>query len=69
MREAKARLSELLRAVAGGQEVEIHRSGRAVARLVPVVDARHREMGMDVGLVVIPENFDDALPPEIEAGF
>jgi prevent-host-death family protein len=33
--EAKTRLSELLRLVDGGQEIEIARGGEPVARLVP----------------------------------
>ncbi|MDQ1674278.1 MAG: hypothetical protein QOC98_2840 [Frankiaceae bacterium] len=67
--EAKTRLSELLRAVAGGQEVEIHRGGRPVARLVPFAARRERELGMDAGRVRIADDFDEALPPEIEASF
>jgi len=38
--EAKNRLSELLRAAEAGRSVVITRHGRAVARLVPVVDDR-----------------------------
>ena len=36
--ETKAHLSEILDAVVAGQEVTITRRGRAVARLVPVVE-------------------------------
>ena len=69
MHEAKTRLSELLRAVAGGQEVEIFRGGRPVAKLVPFAAHIDREMGMDAGLVKIAEDFDAPLPKDIEDSF
>ncbi|MFV0260216.1 MAG: type II toxin-antitoxin system Phd/YefM family antitoxin [Acidimicrobiales bacterium] len=43
--EAKAKLSELLDAAARGDEVVIARSGRAVARLVPIELPTSRELG------------------------
>ena len=55
--EAKTHLSELLRAVAGGQEVEILRGGRPVARLVPVGAGGRRELGVDEGKLEIAERF------------
>jgi prevent-host-death family protein len=67
--EAKTRLSELLRAVAVGQEVEICRNGVAVARLVPATERRTRTFGYDAGRLVVPEDFDAPLPDEIVAGF
>ena len=42
--EAKNRLSELLRAAEAGRSVVITRNGRAVARLVPVVDDRAADL-------------------------
>ncbi|MFM7245853.1 MAG: type II toxin-antitoxin system Phd/YefM family antitoxin [Actinomycetota bacterium] len=41
--DAKARFSELVRAVEAGGEVTITRHGRPVARLVPVGDTAGRE--------------------------
>lgn len=67
--EAKTRLSELLRAVAGGQEVEILRGGQPVARLVPVARSSARSLGMDAGRFSVPEDFDAPLPAEIEDSF
>jgi prevent-host-death family protein len=67
--EAKTRLSELLRAVAGGQEVEICRNGTAVARIVAVNPPTSRTFGHDIGRFVVPYDFDDALPPDVLAGF
>jgi len=42
--EAKTRLSELLRAVEGGEEVVVTRAGVAVARIVPVAAAREERL-------------------------
>ena len=67
--EAKTRLSELLRAVAGGQEVEILRGGRTVAKLVPFAEQQQREMGLDAGRVTIAADFDAPLPKQIEETF
>ena len=69
MHEAKSRLSELLRAVASGQEVEILRSGRPVAKLVPYAPRQSREMGTDVGRVTIADDFDAALPKAVLDSF
>lgn len=41
--EAKTHLPELLKAVEKGEEITITRRGRAVARLVPVVETRDPE--------------------------
>ncbi len=59
--EAKTRLSELLRLVDGGQEVEIARGGQPVARLVPVTDVSFRELGLDTGAFVVPDDFDEPM--------
>ncbi len=67
--EAKTRLSELLRAVAGGQEVEILRNGEPVARIVPIANRRRRTFGTDVGRFDVPIDFDAALPDEVLEAF
>jgi prevent-host-death family protein len=67
--EAKTRLSELLRAVAGGQEVEILRGGRPVAKLVPFAPRQEREMGMDAGRLKVADDFDAPLPSDVEDSF
>jgi len=67
--EAKTRLSELLRAVAGGQEVEILRGGRPVAKLVPFGPRQERQLGVDAGRVKIHADFDAPLPGEVEDSF
>lgn len=51
MREAKARLSQLVEAVEAGEEVTIARAGRAVARLVPVRPGTGVRVGIAKGLI------------------
>lgn len=67
--EAKTRLSELLRYVESGHEVEIRRGGTPIARLVPAEQVGRRVFGQDAGKVVIAEDFDAPLSDEILADF
>ncbi|MBA2731224.1 MAG: type II toxin-antitoxin system Phd/YefM family antitoxin [Euzebyaceae bacterium] len=66
--EAKTHLSRLLTRVAAGEEITISRSGRAVARLVPVSSA-HRRFGRDEGVFEVPDDFDAPLPDKMLAAF
>jgi prevent-host-death family protein len=63
--EAKTNLSKLLKRAAAGEDVVITRSGRAVARLVPVKNGSPRKLGIDRGVFSVPEDFDAPLPDEI----
>jgi prevent-host-death family protein len=67
--EAKTNLSQLLRRVAAGEEVLITRGGEPVARLVPVRSGRPRVLGRDAGQVVIADDFDTPLPPDLVDDF
>jgi len=67
--EAKTHLSRLLRRVAAGEQIVITSGGRPAARLVPFESSRSRELGFDAGLVTIPDDFDDPLPPDVLADF
>jgi prevent-host-death family protein len=67
--EAKTRLSELLRVVAAGQEVEIARNGVPVARLVPYRPPTRRSFGHDAGRFEVADDFDAPLPPELLTSF
>jgi prevent-host-death family protein len=67
--EAKTRFSELLRAVAAGQTVEILRNGEPVARLVPMTLPAKRTFGADRGRFVVPDDFDAALPADLLEAF
>lgn len=61
--EAKARLSELLEAAAAGTDVVIARSGRPVARLVPMTAPAPRRLGF-----VALDLPDDGLFDPLDAG-
>jgi prevent-host-death family protein len=65
--EAKTQLSQLLRAVAAGEEVVITSRGREVARLVP--PARRRELGYDRDRLSVPADFDAPLTDDELAAF
>lgn len=67
--EAKSQLSALLRRVADGEEVLIKRGGKPVARLVPVIPAQRRELGMDARVLVVPEDFDEPMSDDDLADF
>ena len=68
--QAKTHLSRLLQRVAGGGEVTIARAGVPIARLVAVyAKAATRPMGMDRHTLVIADDFDAPLPPDIMAAF
>lgn len=67
--EAKTSLSELLRRVAAGEEIIITRSGEPVARLVPMPRRASRILGRDEGLLTVPEDFNDPLPPALAQAF
>ena len=63
--EAKTHLSRLLRRVSAGEEVDIARAGRPIARLVPIETGGRRKLGTDRGAFVVPDDFNDPLPEEI----
>ncbi len=68
--EAKTHLSRLLQRVAEGEEVIIARAGQPVARLVRIQAQRTtRPLGMYRDSVVVPDDFNDPLPPELLAQF
>jgi len=61
--EAKTTLSRLLVRVEAGEEIVISRSGRPVARLVPVTPSvPRRRPGTWAGRVRVGADFDDPLP-------
>jgi prevent-host-death family protein len=68
--EAKTHFSKLLRRVARGEEVIIAKAGKPVARLAPIRTAlKERVPGDAKGLFVVPNDFNDPLPPEIQRYF
>ena len=65
--EAKTHLSRSLERVAMGEEVIIAKAGTPVAKLVPVNrQPKKRKLGSAKGEFVVPDDFNDPLPKEIE---
>jgi len=65
--EAKTHLSRLLERVAMGEEVIIAKAGKPVAKLVGIPSERPRfKLGSAAGEFVVPDDFNDPLPKEIE---
>ena len=60
--EAKTHFSKILRRVQGGEEITIARSGKPVARLVPLAPAGPRRPGLLSGTV--EESFFEPLPDD-----
>jgi len=66
--DAKTHLSQLLARVAQGEEVIIAKSGRPVAKLVPVA-SEPRRPGRLKGRIRLGPDFDELLPEEVLAAF
>ncbi len=67
--EAKTHLSELVELASAGEEIVIMKSGKPMARLVGMPARPVRKPGRGRGSWVVGDDFDDPLPPEIQAGF
>jgi prevent-host-death family protein len=65
--EAKTHLSRLLERVAMGEEVVIAKAGKPVAKLVAIQSERRRfSLGSAKGEFVVPDDFNDPLPKEVQ---
>jgi prevent-host-death family protein len=70
MQEAQNSLSQLVKRAAAGESILIGNYGRAEAVLSPVANVKpKRQLGGMEGKLIIPDDFDDPLPPEILAAF
>lgn len=69
--QAKTNLSRLLSRVELGEEIVIANRGIPVAKLVPfrVSINRRASLGIDQGLFVMPDNFNEPLPEDLLAAF
>jgi len=68
--EAKTHLSRLLERVEHGEEIVIARSGKPIARLVPLEPAEPRRLiGRNRGKIWMSEDFDEPLPWQLFPGF
>lgn len=66
---AKTHLSRLVDAALTGEEVIIARAGTPLVRLVPIAPPQgSRQLGLDVGRIVIRDDFEDPMP-ELEDSF
>lgn len=64
--EAKTHLSKLLERTAHGEEIIIARAGVPIARLVPIIAATtERPLGSEQGIMLIADDFDAPLSPEL----
>ena len=67
VREAKNKLSKLLRRVVLGEEVVIAKAGKPVAKLVAISsDKPCFKLGSAKGEFAVPDDFNIPLPKEIE---
>lgn len=66
--DAKTHLSRILERVPQGEEIIIAKSGRTVAKLVPL-SAEPRRPGRLKGRIRVGTDFDEPLPDEILAAF
>lgn len=68
--EAKSQLSKLIESALAGEEIVIAKAGKPLVKLIPYQeDKKPRTPGVWEGKVVMSEDFDDELPPDILAGF
>ena len=66
IRDAKTRLSKLLRRVQLGEEIVIAKAGKPVARLAPLAErVSRRTPGSAKGLISLGANFDSDLLPHV----
>lgn len=67
--DAKTHFSRLVDRAAAGEEIVIARSGKPVARLVPLEGApRRRQLGRLAGKIKLAPDFDE-LPDDLMAAF
>jgi len=67
---AKTHLSRLLEDVRRGEEVIIAKAGKPVAKVVALEPPpRRRVPGLGRGQIVVHDDFDEPLPPEILDAF
>lgn len=78
LQEAEQRFRQLISQVIEGEEIALVSDGEEMARLVPSPATRKnsdrntsdaRVPGIDKGRFVVPDDFDDPLPPDVLAAF
>ncbi|MDR1126087.1 MAG: type II toxin-antitoxin system prevent-host-death family antitoxin [Deltaproteobacteria bacterium] len=70
MHQAKSSLSQLVKRAASGETIFIGSYGRAEAVLTSAASAKPKKrLGLLEGKLIVPDDFDAPLPPEIIAAF
>ncbi|KIC70943.1 type II toxin-antitoxin system Phd/YefM family antitoxin [Candidatus Protochlamydia amoebophila] len=68
--EAKTQFSKLVESAMNGEETIIAKSGKPVARLVPISSEKpKRRLGVLKGKIKIADDFDAPLPDDILSSF
>ena len=68
--DAQIKLEQLVNGLAPGEELVLEQKGKAVAKLVRLDEKLGpRVPGSAKGKFVVPDDFDDPLPKEIEDSF
>jgi prevent-host-death family protein len=65
--EAKTHLSALLGAVEGGETIVVTKSGKPVARIVPIAERKRRDFGPGDPRIVVAGDFDELPAGLLEA--
>jgi prevent-host-death family protein len=64
--EAKSKLSKLINQVIAGEEIIVAKSGKPVAKIVPLEKPiQDRKPGSAKGKIIISDDFDSPLPDDI----
>jgi antitoxin (DNA-binding transcriptional repressor) of toxin-antitoxin stability system len=70
MHQAKSTLSQLVKRAAGGETIFIGSYGRAEAVLTSAASTKPKKrLGLLEGKLILPDDFDAPLPPEILSAF
>lgn len=69
LKEAKAKLSQLVERAMGGEEVIIAKAGKPMVKLVPVQQKSKRVLGSATGLIHFHPGWDDPMTDEELSAF
>lgn len=68
--EAKSQLSKLIESALAGEEIIIAKAGKPLVKLIPYQEKLEpRTPGGWEGKVIMSDDFDDELPPDLLVGF
>ncbi len=67
--EAKTHLSKYLAMVQEGREIVIAKSGKPIAKLIPIAEKSPRVPGSAKGRITVSADFNEPLPEHIQREF